>query len=430
MLKLILRQFYKHRRGLFFILLVWVAGGYAIFSYRHIILENLVRLFTSFPPPGEQKAGKAYSYVERSRQILTQGSQSGLCRLYESAECRESQVLHTVRLDLMARACKIYPIRYKGNASLFRPDWLARRRDWNLNPQSPAELPAATPSANLVEPDEYWAANRKIVLESLKQLLDALNYAFEIPPDVRGEKSGSTWILPEFVDAHARALCQEIIGLYTWRDYIEFQELRAVRALKMNIRDYDRLYIFPDEQELAVLHYLRKDPRYRLALKRYGAGSPPEAGNPQGCKSGPLRLACISPTEAFQIYNKLLHILPAAEHGGYRFKLGLLYMMKARTRPGRNWERAFDNLSAAARDSGLRRRAYMNMARIHIIKHNFRQARILLRRVRRLGPEDKELRDLIRITLMGLGRFEDADCFSDLHGGVYGIRERCRRFRL
>ncbi len=432
--KLVLRQIGKHWRGLSVILLIWIGAGYYIFNYQHQALTVLSGWFVSLPAPGTQDPAAAYKLVKAAEERLKQGHVGLWCRLVDSESCTaQRRQQGEIRLNMMQRACDKHRGRFKGEEAIYRPHWLVRLRTWNLNA---ARDPASVDPDDLPAPDEYWRKNQSLVLESLRDIVAALSYAYEIPPSVRDDKTKGTWLVAEMAAELSRALCLDTIGIMAWGDYIDFLELRAYNELRKELPRFEQQYIFPAEQELRALDKLRENPSYARALQEYAGASPPVGGIIAGCQRGPFKLVCVSPEETLKIYNKLLYILPARSRPGlparvdYRLRLGTLYLFRVNRGESEFTGKALDNLHAATRWFATEKPARMEIARLHLKRKEYSRAFEQMRQLRLMGMKGREYRRVMRLTLMGMGRFADADCFSELADLAYGKRAHCARLDL
>ena len=425
MLRLIFRQLRKHWIALVLVGLVWAVGLVLIIPQRNAFTARLSHLFARLPKPGAQDPLAAYRLVQSARARLTEGNLGWFCHLFDTQSCLEERKRAPVRLDLMENACRAVPMVHHGEPEIFRAHWLEKREHWNLTPEA-----AAPSSQALVEPSPYWAANRALVLLSLKDLLDASSYAYEIRPEEVGLPKGETLLIPTLFAEHARALCWDIGGALLWGDYVRFQEERALARLRAATRNFDSLYIFPEEQLQATVSGLRADPNYELALRQYLGARPPAMGDPLACAGRAFRLSCVAPEEAMVSYQKLLFLLPADRMFNARYSLGLHYFMMGRKGNRSALGRAVVQLRAASASSPTGTDARKNLVRIYLMMGSNLDAYNALRELHLSGTHDSEYRTLARAVLFRLGRFKDADCFSDEAGGLFGRRPHCREFRL
>ena len=429
MLNLILRQLAKHWKGLLPVCVIWIICGYYILDYKHDLLTTLSHWFINLPEPGTQNQARAYEYVKTARERIKKGRTGFFCRTFDTEGCKEERILEgNIRLDLMRKACRHISGKYKGDDA-YRTHWLEKLEEWNLINKTDSSRQSID-SDNTIVPEHYWKTNKDNVMESLKDLIDAMNYAYEISPSARGEIRGKTWIIPELITKYSEALCMDIPGILAWGDYIEFQEIRAFRSIKKEKPDFEKEYIYPAEQEMRILQKLKYNPKYILALKKYSAGSPPSRGNLENCKRGPYRLSCLSQPEAIKIINKLLYISPEHELPGYRLNLGLIYLMRVNAGERNFLEKSLDNLYEASSNHGTEREARIIMTGIFLRKKDFKQAYDQIKQLQLIPPRNKEYRKLVRLTLIGLGRFTDADCFSDMSKLEFGKRAHCRKLEL
>jgi len=423
----IFRQIYKHWKGLLPVFIAWAVGGYYLFKYKHAVLAELSHWFISLPAPGEQDQHRAFEYVTKSRERLSRGNVGLFCRILDTEGCQtERNREGNIRLGMMREACRRYSGKYRGD-EIYRPHWLEKIRRWKLRPA--ASSGGEDDPEAIVHPVHYWKTNRGTVLASLRDLIDATSFAYEISPKVSGEKK--IIYLPEEIAEHAGALCMDEIGLLTWGDYVAFQEDRALRRLKKKSPDFERVYTYRDERDLVIWRSLKKDPRYIRALREYSAGSPPSDGDPGSCRRGDRpRLSCLAPTEALNVFNKLLYLAPKSEQPHLRLRLGLLYVLRVNIGEKRFLTRALDNLHLTAHQAKTERDARMNLARIYLKNGDYRRAYEQVKEMWRRDYSDRETRNIIRLTLMKLGRFADADCFADMAELKHGRRPHCRDLQL
>lgn len=425
MFRLILRQIGKHWRALVPIVVIWLLATYYVFPRRHQFTAALSHALVSLPKPGTQQPEQAYRYVQKARERLS-GDQVGFfCKLFDTEDCQAERRTATVRLDLMEKACRLFPPRTGGDLSLYRPHWLETRARWNLTPDDPAPSSAA-----LVEPGPYWKKNRGAVLLALKDLLDASLYAYEISGAERGEPKEATLLVPELFEAHAKALCLDILGSLMWGDYVAFQHDRA-RAKLIGEKRYDeQRLLYPRERQLAELAVLRGEVQYSLALRRYLGASPPPMGDPVGCKRQVFRLACAAPEEAAEAYKNLLLALPLDQLHNTRLRLGLLYFLQGRRGQPEFFERAITQLQAATVSRATAPDARKNLIRLYLHLKQDENAYAELRNLFLSGMRDTEFRVLARAVLMRMGRHKDADCFANEAAGLFGPRPHCAGVQL
>jgi len=429
MFKLILRQLAKHWKGLIPVSILWIICGYYILENKHDFLTTLSHWFINLPEPGTQNQARAYEYVKKAMDRIEKGQTGFFCRNFDTDSCiQERKRTGNIRLDLMQKACRYITGKYRGDDA-YRTHWLEKLENWNLNIRTDTSR-RSIDSDNTIVPEHYWKTHRDTVMESLKSLIDAMNYAYEISPSARGEIKGKTWIIPELITEYSEALCMDIPGILAWGDYIEFQEVRAFRSIKKEKPDFEKDYIYPAEQEMLVLKKLKNNPEYILSLKKYSAGNPPSRGDLESCNRGPYRLACLSPPEATKVINKLLYISPEHELPGYRLNLGLIYLMRTNAGEKKYLEKSLDNLSEASRSHSTERDARIVMTKIYLKKRDFKQAYDQIKHLHLMTPRNNEYKKLVRLTLIGMGRFADADCFSVMAKLEFGKRVHCRKLEL
>ena len=425
MFQLILRQLRKHWIGLLAIIVLWATASFLILGQRNAYTARLSHYFAGLPKAGVQDPAAAYRLVQSAKSRLTDGSLGWFCRMFDTESCLQERKRAPIRLDLMEKACRAVPMIHHGEPEVFRAHWLEKRDRWNLTPEA-----AAPSSQALVEPSPYWSANRPAVLLSLKDLLDASSYAYEIKAEIAGRAKGPMILVPRLFAEHARALCWDIGASFLWGDYARFQEERAEGRLREALKNYDHLYIFPDERTLAIARALRGEANYELALRQYLGPGPPPKGDPLGCGRGVLRLACVAPEEARSAYQKLLLLLPLERMQSIRYNLGLLYFMMGRRGDATALDRAATQFEAASAATATAPDARKNLVRLLLHRGKHQQAYEMLRELHLSGHRDPEYRTLARAVLFQMGRFKDADCFADEAGGLFGPRPHCRDLKL
>ena len=433
MFKLILRQVGKHWKGLLPLAIVWILAGYYFYYNKHTFLSRISGWFVELPGPGQQNPVRAFTYVQQARERLRDGNVGTYCTTFESESCAgEFRRLGQIRLDLMARACRNIPARYRGRVEAHRPHWLKKLREWNLLTQSEESVPGGVDPEDIVEPEEYWKNNRLLVLRSLKDLVDAMAFAYEINPTDLGEQTGKTILLPEEITKYSRALCADELGILAWGDYVEFLELQAYQKIKKRNPEFEKNFIYPVERELLVLEELKNNRTYIKALLNYTAGDTPSEGAERTvCGGSDYRLSCISPAEAGVVYNKLLYILPDADQLIYRLKLSHLYLLRNSRGEKGFIEPALDNLEWAAQGAyGTEREARLGLTRVFLMQNDYERAYEQTRLLYLAGARSQNFRRLFRLTLMGLNRHRDADCFAEYSKLSYGLRAHCKKLNF
>ena len=426
MFKLFLRQLKKHRAGLIPVAIVWILGGYVIFTNHHACLATLSRWTVTLPGPGEQRPAAAMQYVEAARELIADDE---------------------IRLDLMHKMCNRHELRQADERDLYRPHWLEKIRSWNLaEPGSPSRV---------VEPSEYWDEHRATVLDALRSAVNAQALAFEITPGDLGLPEGETILVPAEVARYARAVCRPQIAVLAWGDYVEFQEVRAFQKLQTGEPELAENYAYPAEQQILILSALQEDPNYLRALREYGAGEPPLPEVGGTCADGNFRLACGAPLEAVKVLNKQLYFAPARSRPLLHLRLGALHrVLERETSDPQHLGRALDHYAGATESAPTEEEGRLNLARIFLMladrsrtaspdagrEHRlyYERAYEELKQISLIkkgqGLTDDEFRELARHILIGLDRFRDADCFADLAHptpGTDGLtRPHCKDLRL
>ena len=199
MLRLIFRQILKHRLPLLILTVVWVVGGTLIFQNSHRMLAWLSRATVDLPEPGKEDPVRAMSYLQSARDRV-----------------------RDVRLDLMARTCtEFLPLQYTGDARDYRPHWLDRLSEWQIQTEDGLET---------VEPDRYWSQHVDDVLLALRDALSALQFAYEIDARDLGTAGEPTIVVADEVASLAEAACRPQLAMLAYGDYAEFLETRIRKA--------------------------------------------------------------------------------------------------------------------------------------------------------------------------------------------------------
>lgn len=368
--------------------------------HRFELLSGLSRAFVSVPEPGESNPAKAADYIETARK--------------RSAG---------IRLDLMAKACSRFPLRYEGELDYYKPHWLERYREWNLETSAERE---PEPS-QVVEPDQYWKENKTAVIDALKSAVNASVFAYDIPA---GAREGWPAVhVPDEIVLYARAACLEPVALFARGDYIEHREARARRDLLKENPDFELKYTFEQDRLLFILDGLRNDERYRTSLREYLGGSIPSKQS--ACRGRDYRLACIAPMEAQIVLQKIIYTAPSSDLPGLYVQLGSLHLLLG----GKEHVRlAADFYSGGTQDSATQRDARAGLVRAFLALGDIERALEQLSQTSLLykdwGRTDGEFRYLARSVLIKAGRFREADCYADLSELPSGERDHCQGFQL
>lgn len=380
--------------------MVWAAGGWWIFRHRFELLSSLSRAFVSLPARGESNPQEAAGYIEKSRQKAD-----------------------GIRLDLMEKACSRFPLRYKGDLDFYRPHWLERYHEWNLQSSEERE---PEPS-DIVEPDQYWKDHKSAVVDALRMAVNASMFAFDIPA---GTKEGWPAVhVPDEIARLARAACLEPVALFARGDYIEFREAKAEQEIRKDIPDFELKYTFEQDRRLFLLERLKNDERYRAALREYLGGSIPISKS--ACRGRDYRLACLAPQEALEVLQKIIYTAPSAALGNLYVQLGSLHLLLGGKEHA---QLAADFYSGGTQDPAVQRDARAGLIRSFLALGDVERALEQLSQTSLLykdrGRTDGEFRDLARSVLIKAGRFREADCFTDLAELPSGERDHCRDFQL
>lgn len=446
MIKILFRQIFKRWRGLLPVFIIWTVAGYLIFSDqhrflnlfipldpgeqlsypdKHTVFRKLAWILSGIPEPGSQDPETAYfDYILPAREILSENGTGFFCRMASFVGlCEVDSGIETVRLDLMAEACDRIPVGSVPMDSDFRPHWLEKIEKYDINPDSSVR--------QLVEPDEYWQENHEKVLTALRKAVQAMDYAYEIPTSVHQEAGSPTILVPEFVDRLASAVCRDEIGNLAWGDYVHFQEVRAFNRLeKEEVKDIEYRYLHPSEKDLLILNSLQESYEYIRALKEYSGSIVPDPWQPFGCGNEFL-LACYAPEEARDIFNRLLYYSSRRERPSLYLKLGRIHLSLYRKYGSEHLDKALDYFTGASKSFDTEREARFSITRIYLKSGDYDRAHGQLIKLSQImknrGGEDREFRNLARLTLMGLGRFRDADCYADMSELSFGKRPHCEK---
>ncbi|MBX7057563.1 MAG: hypothetical protein K1X75_05810 [Leptospirales bacterium] len=413
MLRLIWRQILRHKLALGLVALLWIGAGALVFGNRDAFFAWLSALFVNLPPPGEQRPEAAWSYFQRAEQRL--------------------QDEH-IDLGIMERSCEDYlPRRFSGDVNRFRPDWLERLQHWKI---SGAEAGSGLESA-IAQPDQYWQDNIAATLASLRDTVNAAQFAQEIAPDVHGQQQRGSILLAEQISRLGRAVCRPELALLAWGDYVAFQEERSWRKIVADLpEDAEREY-GPGERSQKIAEALRGDALYVRALSEYAGGAPPDPHDSQSC-SGPARysLACAAPAEAVSVYERLLAAAPAERAPANHINAGLALLHLSQTSDDSTAlrQRAVDHFAVAAADRQSEQEARLELADIYLSEDNVQSAyeelKALQLLARRPGFRQHDFRSLAARVLRRMGRLGDADCFSAMSDALSGTRTHCRNLQL
>ena len=211
MFDLIFRQIQRHKRPLFLILLSWLLGAYLIYQNHHQVFAYLSYFFSSPSLPQKQKPAKAYKYIKRAQ-----------LRLKEQK----------IDLSIMEKSCKQLPIRYRGDPEQFTPDWLESLKNWKLTAfksLKDKKTDSQKVEEGIATMPDYWKEKHTFVLLSLRDAIDAMQFAYEINtaqvnPETKNKK---IIVVPRLVERYAKALCKDHLALLAWGEYLTFQERRA-----------------------------------------------------------------------------------------------------------------------------------------------------------------------------------------------------------
>ena len=433
--KILIRQILKHWKGLLPVAIVWLIGGYYFFSSDHTIFRSLFsgnrspdsvwipdkhwfyrkisRFFLSFPEEGEENPARAYdAYVRPALDRLDENSHSFLCSL-PFQDCPESGD-PVVALRFMESVCDRLPAEVQGDPDLYRPHWLeligglSQKISRNGNPDR---------GISPVIPEDYWISRYPEILESLKDLVHALSYAYVIPveilPDSR-KKEGDL-LIPLWIDRVAHAACRPLIGKLAWGDYIDFLEKKEEKTL---LREADTSSpVEPEEMELLVIRRLRKNPYYLRALEEYASGIVPDPFLPGSCHTEEFILSCHSPRESLKVIRKLLLLSGDRNRPGLSLKAARLLLGLYISTGDRSFrEDARNSLAGALKSFHTEREARSLLVRLSIYEKDYEKALDELLQLELLlqkkGIGDPIFEELARTTLEGLGYFREADCFS------------------
>lgn len=414
MLRLIWRQILKHKLPVALLVLFWLIAGSFIFARRDLFFATLSAWFVRLPPPGEQDEASAWDKLRRAEErIASEG----------------------IDLRIMTRSCEAYlPRRYFGDAREYRPDWLERLQDWRIA----TDEGGAGQESQLAQPDQYWQDHIEATLLSLRDAINASEYGAEISPAVHKQAQRGVVIVAESIDRLARASCRPEAALLAWGDYLSWQEARAWNQMVADMNESERSEFGPGEKDQRVLRALRGDARYVKALRAYLGGGAPDPYDADACR-GPAgyTLSCAAPGEAVRAYNRLLAVAPAEEAAALHLNAAraLLHWRRSNKAPERDLvQESLDHLNIAALDRENEQDARFMIARVELERRGleaaYEQLKALQLLSRRPGFQQNEFRSLAAETLRGLGRMQDADCFTEMSDALLGPRTHCRDLQL
>ena len=400
MLDLILRQIRRHQGPLFLVLLVWLIGAYFIYQNQHRVFAYLSHLFSSPALPEKQDSAKAYPYIKRAQKRIKE---------------------EKIDLRIMEKSCRKIPIRYRGEPEQFAPDWLDRLKNWKLETVEEAKEEGSY--KKVAGLPDYWKEKHAFVLLSLRDLINAMQFAYEVKAVEPKTKKRKLIIVSRLLEPYAKALCKDHLALLAWGEYLAFQERRAGGKEPKG----SRLYIE------ALRNYLGETGSAGLGE----SSSPRLYSGPlttSFCQRKRLNLSCLAPKESISTYQKLLRLEKASRIPGLHFKIAQSYLILASRESTkgavqRRRKQALVHLRFAAKSYDWEVEAHLGMARIHLKQKKYRQAlseniRRLKNLSRRPGFPHEEFSNLARQTLIGVGRPKDADCFSTLY------RKHCPELNL
>ncbi len=459
MLKLFIRQLLKQWKAIIIALSIWLIGGYFFLSPhqtylrmalqrlnggvpvwtpdRGYLFSRLSYFFAHRPNPGRQEPQYAFDkyLLPVLQQIDSPGKGFPCTTSLSDGACGRLGVDEGVRLDLMADTCQMLPRNFVPPDFRLRPDWLETTKHWTLARAS-RENESGGLERHLIEPDSYWISHRDQLLASMEDLMNAMDYAYEIPRAIHRIPDKGDILLPMVISRVGNALCRPDAGILAYGDYVNFQEVRAYRdRVQKNPEEGKEEYIFPSEKELLTLSSLKGDNRYIEALRIYTGGVAPDPIQTGECSIDKFVLACYAPREALKTFNKLLYYASDRETPSLQFLLGKIYLRLGWNSNDTDMlDRAANFFQGSAQSPDTEYDSRVYLLKLRLKWKDYDKAYIELLRLNAIlanrGMEDGEFRQLARTTLMGLGRFKEADCFSTMVGMPTGSRKYCEAFRL
>ena len=388
MFSLIYYQIRKHKKILFFLLLVWLIEGYIIYKYRNITFSYLSDFFSSPSLPKVQKPKKAYPY-------------------WQSAEARLKK--HNIDLKRMAESCNLIPLTYKGSYEQFKTDILESQSKQFITQKS-----LKAEGKNKFWESKfplYWQKNQPYILENLKDLADALAYAYEInlhQIDKKYKKEISI-LIPEYFSKNAKAICSYEKARLVWLKYITFQEKRAQKWQRLK---GNQKYIY------SLFSYLGTAPLFLKDKVAY-------------CNPKNSGLSCSSPQEAIATLKKLFVIQSNVKKGIIHFQIGQAYVLE---NSFSSFSKAIEHFSKATQFLNWQIDGEMAIAMLWIEKENYLKALVSLRKLQKFRKNSSfkvsHFNHLARVTLTGLERNKDADCFSDIGLNLSARQKYCLALKL
>ncbi len=386
MLGLILRQLLQHKLVFFLFFGVWTTSAYYLITNGDQIFARLHHFLTSQSFSKRQNYHKAYQYIL-------------------SAELRLKK--NNIHLKIIEKSCKNIPIFYKGNIKEFAPHWLAKIEHWQVAPKNQFEQEMAQKD-KVNDFPEYWKEKHSFVLESLSDVINAMQFAYEIPLGIVSEKKGLL-LVPDVFERYARALCRPQMAMLAWGEYVTFQETRAAKKIQSN--DIEK-----------ILAELSDNALYIKALLNYIGNTSLKTQNQfvSFCSRKNNHLACIAPKESIITYQKLITIEKSGKtYRRYHINLARSYIIAGNRNPRHKKKyqaKALTQLQLATRFYKGETEARLGRATIFLQQKKYKRALKELRYLKILSLKSqsimKDFHHLSRRALIGVGRLKDADCFA------------------
>ncbi len=413
MLYHILYQIRLRKWPLGFLVLSWLFGAYAIYLYKDHVFAKLSYFFSSPTIVDlKQDTKKAYPYFKSAR-----------LRIQEQA----------IHLALMRKSCRHIPIRHRHLfGSKEELDLLERIEDWRISPELSIKEQEKGQLAASADFPSYWKNAYAFVLASMKDILDAMQYAYEIKITEKSQERGQEeyYILPRFFEDYAYALCQAHLATYVWGEYAAFQEKRAARQIQKREN--------APPKEAQVMRYLRGKELYIEALRSYIGNKNLSFLSADGrlmnkgracAQTGSRKLLCFSLPEAIQSYKKLLQVDTASStRAQLYFHLAHAYYLLSKereldtSRAGKQEPAALQSmryLELAGRNYAFRPLALLHKAALLLEQGEYQKTLRALQNSRKQLQQasfsslaSQSFTSLSRKTFNALGRHKEADCFA------------------
>ena len=417
--QLIFSYISRQKKAIFLLLLFWAAGGWLLHRHHHYLFALMSYYAIKPPLLFAQQEKKVLPYVRRAEK-----------RIHE----------HKIDLKLMTQACAYYPSMYRINWKERKPDFLEQIRNWKISYSDKTDahilkqLEAKGQKAFLVKPASYWKENLPLVLLSLKDIANALEFGDEVSSekihplgtsskeDIKKiPSSGKSSVVPlaRLFAKYAKAICRPELAMIVWGNYISFQERKSQK----------REQSFSSRKK--TLPLLKKDSLYREAIYGYIEGKnlfPSKDDFQEVCHTrNKISLTCFSPQEGISAYHRLHSIETSWKHPQVHLYLAEAYLQAtfqesfphgSQKKKKYYREQAIKNLQQATRSYTHEADARMRLAFLRLEQKQYAEALKELHKIssfqKQAGFQREKYYRLAHRTLVALGRWKDAECLSKL----------------